>query len=123
MKILIADDDSFFRNFYSTKLKEAGFSVEVAADGFEAIEKIKVFQPDLVLLDIIMPNKDGFSVLSDLKIEPQLSKAPIIVFSTLGQEQDVKKAMSLGANDYINKSYFDFPKMLEQINLLTKKPI
>jgi len=121
MKVLIADDDSFFRNFYSTKLKENGFTIDVASDGFETMEKVKVFQPDIILLDIIMPNKDGFSVLNDLKVDPQLSLIPVLVFSTLGQEQDVEKAKTLGAKDYINKSYFDFPKMLEKINILLKK--
>ena len=115
MKILISDDDLFFRNFYSTKLKEQGFQVETASDGNEAFEKMKVFQPDLLLLDIIMPRKDGFSVLADMKKNPLTSSIPVIVFSTLGQEADVTKALGMGANDYINKSYFDFPKMLEKI--------
>ncbi|MBI5127791.1 response regulator [Candidatus Roizmanbacteria bacterium] len=121
MKVLIADDDVFFRNFYSTKLKENGFIVETASDGDEALEKIKVSKPDLILLDIIMPNKDGFLVLNDLRADQQLSMIPVIVFSTLGQEQDMEKAKTLGAKDYINKSYFDFPKMLEKIKEIMKK--
>ncbi len=121
MKILIADDDSFFRNFYSTKLKENGFIVETAADGDETVEKTKTFKPDLILLDIIMPNKDGFSVLNDLRADQQLSLIPVVVFSTLGQEQDMQKAKTLGAKDYINKSYFDFPNMLAKINGIIKK--
>ncbi len=121
MKILVADDDSFFRNFYSTKLKENAHIVEVASDGVETLEKIKTFQPDILLLDIIMPNKDGFSVLTELKKDPLTASIPVLIFSTLGQEQDVEKAKSLGANGYINKSYFDFPKMLEKIVEIVKK--
>lgn len=121
MKILIADDDLFFRNFYSTKLKENGFEVDTAADGGETLEKIKIFKPDLLLLDIIMPNMDGFSVLKSLKEDSSINTLPIIVFSTLGQEDDIKKAVDYGVKEYINKSYFDFPKMLEKISFILKK--
>lgn len=119
---MIADDDGFIRNFYSTKLKELGHTPEMAADGTEVMEKIHGFMPDVLLLDIIMPKKDGFAVLREMKMDPQLAAIPIIVFSTLGQEEDVSKGMKLGANDYVNKSYFDFPKMLEKINNIIRKP-
>lgn len=121
MKILIADDDSFFRNFYSTKLKEYGFVIETAVDGEDTLKKLKSFRPDLLFLDIIMPNIDGFSVLEQLKKDTDLKNIPIIVFSTLGQEEDIKKANHLGVNYYINKSYFDFPNMLKKINEVLKK--
>ncbi|MCL4363674.1 response regulator [Patescibacteria group bacterium] len=120
MKIIIADDDSFFRNFYSSKLKELGYEVETAADGNETLEKTRSFKPGVLLLDIIMPVKDGFTVLKTLKSDPATSALPVIVFSTLGQEADVDKAKNLGANDYVNKSYFDFPKMLEKIKSFSK---
>lgn len=121
MKIIVADDDGFFRNFYSAKLVESGYEVDTAADGNEVLEKLRLYIPDLILLDIIMPNQNGFAVLEKLKANPSYSSIPVIVFSTLGQETDVEKAKNLGAKDYINKSYFDFPKMLEKINLLLKK--
>ena len=69
MKILIADEDSFFRNFYSIKLKENGFEVQTAVDGSDTLEKLKTFNPDLLLLDIIMPNLDGFMVLKYMKAD------------------------------------------------------
>lgn len=121
MKILIADDDSFFRNFYSTKLKENGFITETAVDGEDTLKKLKSFRPDLLFLDIIMPNVDGFLVLEQLKNDPELKSIPVIVFSTLGQEEDIKKANQLGVKYYINKSYFDFPNMLNKINEILKK--
>jgi CheY-like chemotaxis protein len=116
MKIIVIDDDPFFRNFYSAKLKELGYTTEVAIDGEDAINKIKTFLPNLILLDIIMPKKDGFTVLSELSTDPNFKNIPVIVFSTLGQEADVTKAKSLGARDYINKSYFDFENMKNKIN-------
>lgn len=121
MKILIADDDNFFRNFYSIKLKENGFEVESAIDGDDTLKKLKTFLPDLLLLDIIMPNKDGFSVLQLKRNDPMIRSIPVIIFSTLGQENDIKKASELGVNTYINKSYFDFPNMLKKINTLLKR--
>jgi len=116
MKILIIEDDPFFRNYFVSKLREVGFLVEAAVDGQEGLEKIKTIKPDLVLLDIIMPNKDGFEVLTTMNSNPTNYSIPVIVFSTLGQEDDVKKAISLGAKDYINKSFFDFNKIKAKIN-------
>lgn len=115
MKIIIIEDDHFFQNFYSLKLKELGYQVEVASNGQEGLEKIKTFLPDLILLDIIMPVMDGFEVLTALKNDPLLSKYPVVVFSTLGQESDIKKAIELGAKDYINKSFFDFDVFLKRV--------
>lgn len=121
MKLLIIEDDSFFRNFFASKLVEAGHQVQIAADGEEGLQKIKTEKPDLVLLDIIMPKKDGFEVLKTLNTQGLTTSLPVIVFSTLGQEDDVQKAIRLGAKDYINKSLFDFNKILEKINNQFKK--
>lgn len=115
MKIIIIEDDHFFQNFYSIKLKELGYEVEVANDGQEGIDKIKTFLPDLILLDLIMPVKDGFEVLESLKADSTISEIPVIVFSTLGQQTDIKKALDLGAKLYINKSFFDFDVFLKSV--------
>ena len=115
MKILIIEDDHFFQTFYSNKLKEKGYTVEVANNGQEGLDKILTFTPELILLDIIMPVKDGFQVLEELKNLPIPFTTPVIIFSTLGQESDVKRAMALGAKDYINKSFFDFDAFLNKI--------
>lgn len=118
MKILIIEDDEFFQKFYSSKLKDAGFEVEAGRDGNEGLAKIKDFKPNLILLDLIMPNKDGFEVLSTMSQTPTYKNIPVLVFSTLGQEEDVKKALSLGAKDFINKSFFDFESLQEKITSL-----
>lgn len=123
MKFLIVEDDAFFRNYFASKLIEAGYQVVTAGDGDEGLEKVKIEKPDLILLDIIMPKKDGFEFLKILNAEGLITAQPIIVFSTLGQEEDVKKALALGAKDYINKSSFEFDKILEKIrNQLKKVP-
>lgn len=116
MKILLAEDDLFFQNFYSRKLVEAGFQVEVAGDGNEAIQKLMASKPDLMLLDLIMPNKDGFEVLIERSKHESLKAIPVIIFSTLGQTTDVEKAKKLGATDYVNKTFFDFDVLLAKVN-------
>ena len=89
MKILLIEDDIFFQKFYSVKLKEQNIEMDVASDGEEGLSKMKQFAPDLVLLDLIMPKLDGFSVLKARLMDPNLLKIPVIVFSTLLQEQDI----------------------------------
>jgi DNA-binding response OmpR family regulator len=121
MKILLVEDDKFFREFYATKLKEKNLEVVTAADGEEGLAQLQKFTPDLVLLDIIMPKKDGFDVLAEMGKLQLLPKIPVLVFSTLGQEKDVEKARTLGAKGYVNKSFFDFDKLYNRIIELGKK--
>ncbi|OGH20555.1 MAG: hypothetical protein A3D74_03055 [Candidatus Levybacteria bacterium RIFCSPHIGHO2_02_FULL_37_13] len=116
MNILIVEDDVFFQKFYSQKLLEAGFTVNVATDGDDAIVKAIKTKPDLIILDIIMPRKDGFEVLEDISKDKVLSKIPILVFSTLGQDNDVQRALKLGAVGYVNKTFFDFGNLKAKID-------
>ncbi len=121
MKILLIEDDKFFHNFYARKLVENGYQVDVASDGVEGLAKIKSFQPNLILLDLIMPKMDGFEVLATRTKDEAMKKIPVLVFSTLGQEKDVTRAKSLGATDYVNKSFFDFNKLLAKIKSMGAK--
>ena len=121
MKLLLIEDDKFFRRFYVEKLREKGFEIAEADDGNQGLEKVNSFKPDLIVLDIIMPVKDGFEVLKNLQADPLLKKIPVLVFSTLGQESDIEKAKKMGATDYVNKSMFDFNELVVKINALTKK--
>lgn len=120
MKILLIEDDVFFQKFYSTKLAENKVEVEVAGDGEEGLTKMRSTNPDLVLLDLIMPKMDGFAVLTARLQDENLKKIPVIVFSTLNQEKDVASAQKLGANGYINKGFFDFKTMVATINQVMK---
>ncbi len=115
MKILLIEDDAFFRKFYAQKLQEHNFTVTVAANGEEGIQFVKEQRYNLILLDLIMPKVDGFSFLEFRQKLPDLMQTPVIVFSTLGQEPDIEKAKQLGANDYVNKSFFDFDSLLQKI--------
>ena len=120
LNILLVEDESFFQKFYVLKLQEQFFSVDLAMDGEEAIQKISQKKYDCILLDIIMPKKNGFEVLQYARDNAIIPLTPIIMYSTLGQEQDIQKALSLGAVDYANKAFFDFDTLLQKILSVTK---
>jgi CheY-like chemotaxis protein len=119
MNILLVEDDTFFQRFYALKLTERKFAVTVASNGEEALHYTKSRHFDLILLDLIMPKVDGFMFLEVRKKDPTLFRIPVIVFSTLGQEQDMTKAKNLGANEYINKSFLDLEALVSKIQALT----
>ena len=122
MRILLVEDDPFFQKFYAYKLTEKGYTVDVGHDGVEGLQLMQKYPPDLILLDLIMPNLDGFGVLTAKAANSALKNIPVLVFSTLSQEQDIKKAMSLGAVDYANKSFFDFETLVAKISTILSKP-
>jgi len=101
-KILIAEDDAPMCRALMLKLKSAGYDVKTVADGVEAIDTLKKNDFDVLLLDLIMPKKDGFSVLQEMK-ENKI-KTTVLVLTNLGQDEDRKKVESLGAAGYYVKS-------------------
>ena len=103
-KILLVEDDLSLLKIYSNKLKISGFDVSMAITGDEALRKVKTELPDLVLLDLILPGKDGFMVLEEIKSDPKTKKIPVVILSNLGQESDIKRGKELGAIDYLVKS-------------------
>lgn len=114
MHVLIIDDDPFISDMYSLKLKEAGFTIDVARDGREGLEKIRAGGYDVVLLDIVLPMKDGFEVLGALKND-EVKHPPIILLTNLGQKEDIDRGLSLGAADYIIKAHFTPSEVVEKI--------
>jgi len=120
-KVLVAEDDSFLVKAYETSLSGAGFSVEIAHDGIEAIKSLKKDLPDIVLLDLVMPRMDGFDVLEEMQKKPEWKKIPIVVLSNLGQESDRDRSLKLGAVEYIVKSDFSLQEIVGLINKHLKK--
>ena len=114
-KILLAEDDKFLSIAMGDKLIREGFTVLHAANGLETINQAKAEHPDLILLDIIMPQKTGFEVLSELRLDPTTRDIPVIVLSNLGQEADIKKARVLGAKDYLVKSEVEMKMVVVRI--------
>jgi len=122
-KILIAEDDKFLANAYRVKLTKAGFEVKIASDGEEALEILKTFTPALILLDLVMPKKDGFTTLEEIKASDQYKNIPVLVASNLGQQEDIDKGLKLGAKDYVIKSDMSLEDLITKINsLISKQP-
>jgi|SRR3989338_2249408 len=121
MKILIIEDDKFLRDLMSQKLLHEGFTVKEALDGEEGIKSALEDTPDLILLDLILPRIDGFAVLEKMKSEPKLASLPILILSNLGQKEDVTRAMSLGAVDFLIKSNFTLGEVVEKIKAILKQ--
>jgi DNA-binding response OmpR family regulator len=112
-RILIAEDEKPMANALSLKLKSIGFETEVVHNGEDAVTNINSGQFDLIILDLVMPKKDGFFVLTELK---KMNKnIPVIVASNLGQEEDKKRAVELGAKEYFIKSDTTLAVIIEKI--------
>lgn len=122
-RILIVDDDEFLLDMYTVKFKEAGFEVDFAAEGRTAKEKMKKHRYDAILLDIVMPELDGLTLLKDLRQEKANIKDTLIVYLTnLGQREDIEKGLALGVGDYIIKAHFTPSEVVRRVEeLLAKK--
>jgi len=119
-KILIVEDDKFLRELISRKLSDEGFDVAEAIDGEEGVKKAKAENPDLILLDLILPGIDGFEVLSKTKEDPNSASIPVIILSNLGQKEEVEKGLKLGAADYLIKAHFTPGEIIEKIKIILK---
>lgn len=117
-KILIAEDDPFLSGMYSEKLELENFDVILAVDGVEAIDKMKIYKPDLVLLDLLMPKKDGFDVLSEKLLDDSIKDIPVIILTNLSQKEQIKKCYDLGAKDFLIKAYFVPSEVIKKIRTI-----
>ncbi|MEE8484773.1 MAG: response regulator [Nitrospinota bacterium] len=115
--ILIVDDEAFIQRSLQFVLKKTGHKIVTAADGDQAIEKAKAAKPDLIFLDIMMPKKDGFEVLKELREDDELKDVHVIMLTGKGRDQDRQKGMDLGANDFLTKPFVPSQlfKMAKQI--------
>lgn len=119
-KVLIIEDDSFLQGLEVGKLKKDDFEVIVASNGDEGLHKINEPDIDLVLLDLVLPQFDGFEILRKIRETPAIKDIPVIVFSNLSEEKDIKKAENLGATDFMVKSNFTLDELVEHINKILK---
>ena len=120
MKILIVEDDFSLAENIKVLLKSKGFEVEFAPDGDIAMKKAKEFEPDLVLLDIMIPKLSGFEVCRQLRTNEKTSHIRILMTTGLDRVADVEKAFSSGCTDYILKPY-DSDRLLKKIEKVLKK--
>lgn len=116
--ILLIEDDPFLIDIYTTKLKVEGFSVDVATDGQKGLRKIKEEKPDLVLLDIVLPQIDGWEILQ--KVKNQNLKVKIVILSNLSQKEEVEKGLEMGATKYLIKAQYTPTEVVEEIKEILK---
>ena len=120
-KILIVEDDVFLQGLASTKLQKEGYDMLVAGDSTEASKLLETETPDLFILDIILPGAtDGLGILKKIRENPKTTTTPVIMFSNMSDDANVKKAKELGANEYMVKSNFTLDELAEKIKELLK---
>lgn len=113
--VVVAEDDPFYLKVYQTRLGKEGYDVALAKNGNEAITAARERKPDLMLLDLMMPEKDGFETLEEMHTDPVLKDVKVIILSNLSQEEDIVRLRALGAVDYVVKANVSFNEILEKI--------
>lgn len=123
-KILLVDDDQALRQLYVTELSGRGYQTTEAATGQDCLIKARADKPDLILLDVMMPELDGIATLTQLKQEATLKDVPVMMLTNFGQENLVKQAFSLGAADYLLKYKVTPGEMADKVTqLFTAQPV
>ncbi len=121
LKILIVEDDEFLRSLTAKRLEKEGYVVTVAVDGESALVTAAQEKPNLIFLDLLLPGLDGFEVLGKLKANAELKSVPVVVFSNLGQKEDIERAKQLGADEFLIKANFTLDDVMSKINEILKK--
>ncbi|MFA5318328.1 MAG: response regulator [Patescibacteria group bacterium] len=119
-KILIIEDEDTISGMYKASMEKAGYSVVLATNGEKGLEMAKTEKPDLILLDIMMPKMDGFTVLEKVKSNDNIKDVPVVMLTNLGQEDDREKGRKLGADDYWVKADFTPAQVNEKIKQYIK---
>lgn len=119
-KVLVVDDEAFIRKMIGVRLKDAGVVVVEAQNGREAVEKAISEKPGIIIMDIMMPEMDGFQACEAIRGTPGISDTPILMLTARGQMMDMERAMALGVREYITKPFS--PKKLTEKVLEILKP-
>jgi CheY-like chemotaxis protein len=104
-RILVVDDEPAIVRLMEYVLDRQGYTVQTAADGDEALRLVGAFRPDLILLDVMMPRKDGYTVAEAIRTDPDLARIPIIMLSAKAQDTDVEQGLAAGADIYLTKPF------------------
>jgi CheY-like chemotaxis protein len=114
-KILFVEDEAALQQALGEALRQSGYKVIKATDGAVGVRLAKSENPDLILLDLIMPNKDGYEVLEELKQDIKTSQIPVIVLTNLEGMKDVERAIAAGANNYLVKTHYELSEVIEKV--------
>src|SRR3989344_3344445 len=120
-KILIIEDDVFLGDVLTQKLSNEGFEAVLSRDGLDGFNKIKSLHPDLILLDIILPNMNGYEILEAKQKDPTIAGIPVIIVSNSGQPVEINRALALGVKDYLVKAQFDPEEVLVKVRAELKE--
>ncbi|MEK7099419.1 MAG: response regulator [Patescibacteria group bacterium] len=120
-KILFIEDESALQKAVTAVLAEEGFEVRSAVTGEDGLALAKRDVPDIILLDLVLPQKDGFAVLEELKKDPATSRVPVIIMSNLESSADVQKALDRGAMTYLVKMNYKLEDVVEKIRQTLKE--
>lgn len=120
-KILFVEDEPTLQKTLGDVLAKEGYEIKTASDGEAGLALAKEFKPDLMLLDLILPKKDGFAVLKELKADEELKYIPVIVLTNLEGTSDVEKVLELGATTYLVKANYDLGEVVARVKQALKK--
>lgn len=104
-RVLAVDDDPVIQRLLEVNLEMEGYEVRLAGDGNEAVAVARDFLPHVILMDVMMPNKDGWQACADLKADPDLAHIPVVFLSARAQDADIKQGTELGASAYVTKPF------------------
>jgi len=113
--VLVVEDEDFLVRALKDNLVSEGYSVAVATDGEMVFDELKKKLPSLILLDLLLPKKNGFDVLKEIRQSPEWQLIPVIILSNLGEDSEIKRALELGANDYFVKSQHPIQEVIEKV--------
>jgi DNA-binding response OmpR family regulator len=119
--IHIVEDEPFLLELYKARFEQEGYEVCVSLNGSTVMKEVEKNKPDLILLDIIMPEVDGYQVLKEIKKSPKYKDIPVLIFSNLAQEEEIEKGLKLGADDYFVKSNYTPPQIVEKVSKMIEK--
>ena len=104
-RILVVDDERHIVRLVQVNLERAGYEILTAYDGIEALDKVKTENPDMVVLDVMMPRMDGFEVLKNLQADPRYQNIPVIMLTAKAQDADIFKGWASGVSSYLTKPF------------------
>lgn len=116
-KVLIIEDEEVLRNVLAKKLEKEGYEVITAENGEIGMDKIRNENPEMILLDIMLPKKNGYQVMGEMYADEKLKKIPVLIISNSGQPVEIQKLVEMGACDYLVKADFDPQEVIDKMRL------
>jgi DNA-binding response OmpR family regulator len=119
--VFTVEDDSLLRNLLASKFEKSKVPFEISSDGEDLINKLKVFRPQIVVLDLMLPGKDGFELLEEIRADADTAEIPVIIFSNKDSSDDRKRAAELGAKGFYVKALTDLSDLMVTIEKHAKR--